>query len=362
MSRSLSARLGLMLMGLFALLAAVLVATSQQMFELQRLPHLAAELALGSIAFTLAAALLVFHFFTRRLRQLEQALDRFGVADLIAPVRLAWARPDGDEIDRLAFNFGALTLRIAEQLRMLERTDRERRELLANVSHDLRTPLASMQGYLEMLLLRHGSLPPEEERNYLEVAAKHTERLGRLVNELFELTKLEADRVELQKEVFPLAELAQDVAQKLKLRAHTRGVEIVTHFGAASPSVTADIGMVERVLENLIDNAVRHTPEGGKVSVDLAAVGERVEVCVADTGRGIAASDLPYVFDRYYRADRTEGEKATHAGLGLAITQRIVALHGGAIRVESRIGEGTRFIFDLPAAPRWPAAREAVSF
>lgn len=360
--RSLSARLGFMLMGLFALLAAVLVAASQQMLEFQRLPHLAAELALGSIAFTLLAALLVFHFFTRRLRQLEQALDRFAGADLIAPVRLGWARPDGDEIDRLAFNFGNLTLRIAEQLRMLERTDKERRELLANVSHDLRTPLASMQGYLEMLLLRHGCLPPEEERNYLEVAAKHTERLGRLVNELFELTKLEADRVELRKEIFPLTELVQDVAQKLKLRARTRCVDIVTRIAADAPPVAADIGMIERVLENLIDNAVRHTPAGGTVSVEMAAAGERVEVRVSDTGHGIAATDLPYVFERYYRADRAEGEKAAHAGLGLAITQRIVALHGGAIRVDSTVGVGTRFSFDLPAAPRWPAPQAAVSF
>jgi signal transduction histidine kinase len=250
----------------------------------------------------------------------------------------------------LATAFSELSQRIAGQFQQLETNDAQRRELLANVSHDLRTPLASMQGYLEMLLLRHGTLTRDEERNYLEIATRHCERLGRLVRDLFDLTKLEANDVRLDSEAFPLAELVQDVAQKFQPGAERRGVRIEARIIDPLPAVRGDIGKIERVLENLIENAMHHTPGGGIVRIVASAPQRRVQVEVSDTGHGIAPEDLDSVFDRYYRVSRGEEGDAAYAGLGLAISKRLVALHGGDMRVESTLGVGTRFVFDLPVA------------
>ena len=153
--------------------------------------------------------------------------------------------------------------RIVGQLQRLQRAETSRRELLANVSHDLRTPLASMQGYLETLLLRQGTLSPEEQRNYLEIASRHSERLGKLIHELFQLTKLEAHEIEPQFEPFSVTELVQDVVQKFQLAAGKRGLSLDSALTGEQVEVFADIALIETVLENLIENALRHTPKGG---------------------------------------------------------------------------------------------------
>jgi signal transduction histidine kinase len=259
------------------------------------------------------------------------------------------ANPTGDDIDRLGATVQEMSERIAEQLRLLEQTDVRRRELLANVSHDLRTPLASMQGYLETLLLKHGTLPPEEERSYLEVAAKHSERLGRLIRDLFQLTKLEAHELKPQCESFPIAELVQDVVEKFQLAADKRGLQLSSHLTGQHAQLHADIGMIESVLENLIENAMRHTPAGGVIHVEVVPLEKaRVAVRVIDTGRGIPDDELPTIFDRYYRVDRGEASDAGSTGLGLAITRHIVDLHGGKISVESVLNKGTTFSIELP--------------
>lgn len=352
MLRSLHGKLALALMSLFFALGAAFIVATEQMLEGPRLLELAADLIIGAIAFSLLAALIVFNFLTRRLRLLAAEMDAFRAHGLSQPLRSLHARPQGDEIDRLVIAFQEMSDRIASQLRALERNDEQRRELLANVSHDLRTPLASMQGYLEILLLKHGALSPDEARSYLEIAAKHSDRLGKLVRDLFELTKLEAHDVCPQAEAFPLTELVQDVLQKFQLTAEQRGLRLEHRFASAVPAVRADIGMIERVLENLLENAIRHTPAGGAVRIELDADAEHVLVSISDTGRGIAPEDLAQVFDRYYRVDRGEFGNAGNAGLGLAITRRIVELHGGSIAVDSTAGVGTTFRFDLPAVPR----------
>ena len=351
MFRSLYGKLAMVLMLVFFAIGAAFILATEQMIEGRRLLQLATDLIIGAIAFSLLAALIVFNLLTRRLRVLAAEMDAFRAGGFRQPRRVLDASPAGDEIDRLVVAFQEMSERIASQLQALEHNDEQRRELLANVSHDLRTPLASMQGYLETLLLKHGTLPPEEERAYLEVAAKHSERLGRLVRDLFELTKLEANEVRAQAEVFPVTELVQDVLQKFQLTAEQRGLRLDHHFGTAVPAVQADIGMIERILENLIENAMRHTPSGGVVRVAVDAERERVCLRVSDTGRGISREDLPNVFDRYYRVDRSEFGSEGSAGLGLAITRRIVELHGGRIDVDSTLGSGTTFRFDLPAAP-----------
>jgi len=250
---------------------------------------------------------------------------------------------------RLAEQMARLEARLAERDRQLARVALQRRELLANVSHDLRTPLAAMQGYIELLLLRHGSLEPAEERNYLQTAARQSEKLGRLVNDLFELTRLEADELAPQPEDFVLAELVQDVVQKFAHEARQRGVRLEAADAAAALRVHADLALIARVLEGLVDNALRHTPPDGCVTIRIGAEGTRSVLSVHDTGEGIAAADLPGVFDRYDRASRVQGGGAS-PGLGLAIARRIVRLHGGELAIRSAPGGGTAVSFDLPSA------------
>lgn len=363
MPNTLSSRLSLMLMGMFLVIGALLVGISQRMPQLQQLVELGAELVAAAIAFALLAALLVFNLLTRRLRVLAEEMESFRASNFSLPRRIAWSCPDGDEIDRLACSFSDLSDHIARQIAQLEGLDAQRRELLANVSHDLRTPLTLMQGYLETMLLRRGEMTAAEERACLEVAARHAERLGRLVADLFELTKLDGQSGQVQGEAFSVAELVQDVAQKFQQPASARGVGVRLAIDAGVSAVVGDIGLIERALENLVENALRHTPAGGQVTLQVEASAPRVRVCVRDTGCGIARAHLAQVFDRYFQAPRVELPQGAcapthglaegrqhHAGLGLAITQRIVALHGGQIQVDSTVGVGTVFSFELPAA------------
>lgn len=357
---TLSGRLALVLASLFLAGGAALMASSMPMPQLRELLEAGIGLLAASIAFAMLVALLVFRLLARRLHLLAREMDDFRSSRFTRPKHLAWARDDGDEIDRLACTFGQMSHHIAQQFAELERHDAQRRELLANVSHDLRTPLTLMQGYLETLLMRRGELDPAEERSCLEVAARHAERLGRLVADLFELAKLDGRAGRIQPEVFSLTELAQDIAQKFSLHASSAGVRIALQVQPLCPPVRGDIGMVERALENLVENALRHTPAGGEVRIEVEALGAGVCVRVRDTGCGIARENLPHLFERYFQAPRVEGlprgsgndTAAHHAGLGLAITQRIVALHGSEIDVSSELGRGTVFAFALPAASR----------
>jgi signal transduction histidine kinase len=301
-------------------------------------------LSLVLVLFALLAGLLLFAAFTRRLRRLTHAVEDFQLAGFSGA--LPPGSDNGDEIERLTCSINAMAERIAGQVQRLQETDSQRRELVANVSHDLRTPLASLQGYLETLRLKGEDLGREEQLHYLEVAHRHCRHLGRLVEELFDLARLDANEVQPVLEPFSLPELVQDVVHKFELRAGQREVNLQAHYEANLPFVVGDIALIERVMDNLIENALRHTPAGGTVSVAVQPVGEVLAVQVIDTGSGIAAEDLPYVFERFYQSDkmRTRGG----AGLGLAIARRIVELHGRTIRAASSSGRGTTFAFDLP--------------
>ncbi len=320
--------------------------------------RLSAWTLLASVAIALLAGLLLFRRLTRRLGQLDQRMHRFQASGFAKVPEGEVARSSSttsdevprDEIDRLDRSFVAMAERIVEQIDGLEQVDRLRRELVANVSHDLRTPLASLQGYLETLLLKDGALPAEERRRYLEVAASQSERLGKLVEELFELAKLDAGETQLEIEPFSMAELAQDVAQKLRLSAEQRGVSLTTTLDREAPVVRGDLRLIERVLVNLVDNALRHTPEAGKVDLSVAASNGGVRVEVVDSGCGIEPEELPLIFDRFFRG-RAEGTHGCDghrgAGLGLAISRRVLELHGSSIEVDSTVGLGSRFAFGL---------------
>ncbi|MBK7236459.1 MAG: HAMP domain-containing histidine kinase [Sterolibacteriaceae bacterium] len=348
--RSLSRKLAVALTLAFGLVFALAMFAVERMLDAHRALELGVEALAASIVFLLLAAVLLYLLVTRRLRVLAEAIDAFLASNFTRPPRNVPGDPRGDEIDRIGAALVDMSERISNQLKLLEENRRQRGELLANVSHDLRTPLASIQGYIETLLLKHGTLSQEEERSYLEVAARNSARLTRLVTDLFQLTKLESHELKPTPEAFALGELAQDVLQKFELSAKRRGLRLESRIAPDLPQVDADIGMIERVLENLIENAMRYTPAGGTVRLHVRHDEQHMRVDIEDTGEGISSQDLPNVFERYYRADRSEEGNIGHAGLGLAISRRMVELHGGRMTVESTVDVGTRFSFDLPIA------------
>jgi two-component system, OmpR family, sensor kinase len=303
--------------------------------------------AAAALVFAFIAAVVTFNLVTRRLRKLMRDVDDFRRDDFATPIAHQADAID-DDIGALSRTIHLMSDRLIEQLEQLRRIDAQRRELVANVSHDLRTPLASLQGYLDTLRVKRDTLDPAERDRCLDIAARQTERLGTLVGQLFELSKLEANEAKPHFEHCSMAELVQDVLQKFELRAADAGVSLGLDQPEELPQVSIDIAMMERVLSNLIENAVEHTPRGGRVAVKVMRRANGVEVQVSDTGRGIAAEDLPFVFDRFYRGGLHDTSRSEGAGLGLAIARRIVELHGSTLRVSSRVGEGTTFAFEPP--------------
>jgi signal transduction histidine kinase len=304
---------------------------------------IAALLTLGcAMGFT------AFGLLTRRLRKLTATVQQFSDSDFKSDFRDYESGRGDDEIDQLDRAFNAMAVRIVEQVERLEETDRLRRELVSNVSHDLRTPLASMQGYIETLLIKNGTLSDDARERCLRIARKNTERLSGLVDDLFELSKLDSASVTPTFERFSLAELLQDTAQEFELDAASKEITVETVAPQDATIVYADIGLIQRVLENLLRNAIHFTQSGGHVRIDIDKRPESVAVSVSDTGCGIAESDLDKIFDRLYHREADERGQSGSTGLGLAIVKRILDLHGSRITVTSEVDRGTRFEFNLP--------------
>jgi two-component system, OmpR family, sensor kinase len=328
-----------------------------QMLEESHILRLSVWTVGAILVLTLLAGLLCLKLLMRRLNALASAMETFRRAELVAQLDVsspADAEPSttrwGDDIDQLETTFSHMTRLIRQQVHQLMETDQLRRELVANVSHDLRTPVTSLRGYLETLLMKEGALSVQERQQYLEIAVTQSTKLGELIGELFELAKLNSQEVKPRLESFSMGELVQDVVQKLRVIVDTKRVTLQLKQGDALPFVVADIGLIERVLDNLIENALRHTSPGGRVTVLLSLKNEGIMVQVTDTGCGIPPDELPHVFDRYYRGSRTQSAGENGAGLGLAITKRILELHGSAIEVQSVVGQGTTFSFRLAVA------------
>ena len=253
-----------------------------------------------------------------------------------APLRLA-----GDEVGAV------MVLHDVTELRRLEQV---RTEFVANVSHELRTPLTAIHGYLETLL--GGALEePEHARKFLEIAFRHTERLGRLVSDLTDLSNIELGKVSLRLEATPLDEVVDSVLTMIRPRAAGGEVALSFDLPADLPPVRADRDRLAQILINLVDNGVKYTPAGGRVAVSARRVGPAlVEVGVTDTGVGIPPADLPRVTERFYRVDRARSRELGGTGLGLAIVKHLVLAHGGELAIESQPGRGTVVRFSLPAA------------
>ncbi|HET7341364.1 MAG TPA: ATP-binding protein [Methylomirabilota bacterium] len=237
---------------------------------------------------------------------------------------------------------------VVDDVTELRRLEHVRTEFVANVSHELRTPLTAIQGYLETLL--GGALEePEHARRFLEIAFRHTERLGRLLNDLTDLSNIELGKVSLRLAPTALAPVVDSVLAIIAAKARERGVALASAVPAGL-AVSADHDRLAQILINLVDNAVKYTPSGGAVTVRGRPVGNRVEVAVADTGAGIPHADLPRITERFYRVDKARSRELGGTGLGLAITQALARQNMGDLAIESEEGRGTTVRVLLPAA------------
>jgi len=261
-----------------------------------------------------------------------------------------WPSNSKHEINQLGSAFENMAYQLIEQYKKVKDTDELRRELMSHVSHDLRTPLASLMGYLETWQMKQSELSPEQSREFVSTAHKNAQIISQLIEQLFELAHLDSGDVEVHYEAISIAELVQDVLQKFSLEAEQREVTLDVSPKDPALMVMADIEKLDRVFTNLVGNALRHCKPGDHITINLANETKRVLVQVKDSGIGIPRSDLPYIFNAHFKAANSVRGNNAHGGLGLAITKKLLALHNTTIRVNSVENQGTEFDFFLLAS------------
>ncbi len=299
-----------------------------------------------TLLFVVFTGLVLFAFLTRRFRKLTAAVCALKDGQYTRRVGVS----GDDDVGQLGRAFNEMAATIEAQVEALRQTDSLRREMVANVSHDLRTPLTSTRGYLERMMEKDENLSPDERKKYLVAIHRNTTHLCQMVNQLTAIARLDAFQVVPQIEPFSLAELMQDLLVKFEPIAQTRGIKLHGIFGPGVPDVYADIGLIEQALSNLIDNALQNTPSGGSVHLEVILVSGRLCVRILDTGCGIAADEVSLVTQRFYRSKRRPNSY-DGSGLGLFITREIVELHGSTLTIESEEQKGTVVSFSLATVP-----------
>jgi signal transduction histidine kinase len=306
------------------------------------------QLTFNSILITLVVALLIglvlIGWLTRHLRKIIQTVERFKDGDLNARV------PESDSNSELAVlgnTFNHMAETILTNIDELKKVDSLRRELIANVSHDLRNPLAVINGYIETIQIKGDNLSKEEKDKYLKIISVSIDRLTKLVSDLFDLSKLESGQMNVKLERLKIQELLFDSALKYELLAEAKGIQIKSHICQNLPIVIADLSLIDRVIQNLLDNAVKYTPHKGHILLDACAAEHGgVNIKIRNSGNGIPQSELKSLFDRYYMIDKDQ-QGVQGSGLGLAIVKHILEIHGSEIKIHSDSKSFTEFEFDL---------------
>ncbi len=303
-----------------------------------------------SLIVGLVAGLLIIWFVTRRLRRLTDQVEQFQSHKFTDQVDalLHKSRFRGDELDRLACAFMLMSQRIKNQIGKLEENDKKRRDLIANVSHDLRTPLAAMLGYLDTLKTKVNVLNAVDRDDCIETALRNAHRMSELIDELFELAKLEAGGAKLSKEPFAISDLVQDVVRQQSVLAQQKNVALEIESPERLPLVVGDIALIQRVLENLLSNAISHVDRIGKVIVRMMQSDGRIKISIWDSGAQIDSAEVPQLFDRFYQGSNRD-ERKLGAGLGLSIAKQILSLHESTINVDNKESGGKEFSFELRA-------------
>ena len=299
-------------------------------------------LVLGSAV----ASLAIFRPAHRRLRGLERVAKAIGEGDLSARA----PEGGGDEVTALARAFNRMAGDLEARTRAVESSDRTRRQLLADVSHELKTPLAAIRGYAETLSMPEVRLDEATRRRYLDIVGDETLKLERIVGDLLDLARFEGGGLTLTCGEVPVAQIFQRVADRHEREMLEKQVNLETAVAAGLSVVWCDAARLEQALQNLVANALRHTPEGGQITLAADRAGEVVRLTVRDTGFGIPEDHLPHIFDRFYKSDasRTDPYSKSGSGLGLSIVKAIVERHGGTVAAANAAGGGAAFTITLP--------------
>jgi signal transduction histidine kinase len=293
---------------------------------------------LAALVVSLAVALLIARTITRPIKRITQASERMAHGDYGQQIPV-----DGpDEVARLAASFNGMARQVANSHQMM-------RDLLANVAHELKTPLTSIQGF--SLALSDGALQtPEEYANAARIITEESERMRRLVNDLLLLSQIESGQATLDRQPLSVSSLLRAAEERLHWRAVEQQVSVNVAAPETLPPVLADSVRIEQVLANLLDNALRHTPSSGAITLLAASDGGEVRIAIHNTGSYISPDHLDRVFERFYQVDRSRRRNGHNGGLGLSIAREIVAAHGGRISASSDANSGTTFAFTLPIA------------
>jgi len=294
---------------------------------------------LWGAALAIAIALILTFILSRRIlspiRTLGNTARKLGKGDFSQRVRIK----DRGEVGELAKTFNSM----ADDL---ERTEKLRRNMVADIAHELRTPLSNVSGYLEAI--RDEVIKPEPST--IASLSEEVDLLSRLVDDLQELALADAGELKLNRQSEDITQLIQQAVKAVQTKVLAKGLEINVDITANLSSVNIDYQRISQVLRNLLENAIKHTPNGGKITVSAVQQESFIRVNVEDDGEGIPAEDLPNMFERFYRVDKSRTRHAGGSGLGLTIAKRLVESHGGTISVQSELGKGSCFSFKLPAS------------
>lgn len=294
--------------------------------------------ALIAVFFATLAVFYITNIITRPIKLMNNTVMRFSRGDFDARVDMRGQ----DEVSQLGRSFNHM----ADELNTLEQA---RRSFVANVSHELRSPLTSMRGFLEAM--SDGTIPKEEYGKYLNIVLSENRRMTSMVNDLLDLARIESGQSVLNITVFDINELLVRTLITFEAQINAKNIDMRLELAKNHSGVKADRDRITQVIRNLVDNAIKFSPEGGVLAVKTRFNGDSCYVSVKDNGAGISKEDLPYVFDRFYKAEKAHTPSNTSGtGLGLSIVRRILEQHGQDIFAESNVGEGACFTFTLKRA------------